>query len=77
MAALLTGSIASVGCRWRASARPRGLPASCGRRSGCFSGSNGRAEQRLVDSAKAELARLYALIDVDLIWVTDSPTSGK
>jgi hypothetical protein len=39
--------------------------------------NDGRAEQRLVDSAKAELARLYALIDVDLIWVTDSPTSER
>ena len=39
--------------------------------------NDGRAEQHLVDSAKAELARLYALIDVDLIWVTDSPTSER
>ena len=35
--------------------------------------NDARAEQGLVDSAKAEVTRLYALIDVDLIWVTEVP----
>jgi hypothetical protein len=35
--------------------------------------NDARAEQRLVDNAKAEVTRLYALIDVDLIWVTEVP----
>src|SRR4030095_6353445 len=33
--------------------------------------NDARAEQGLVDGAKAELARLYALIEVELIWVTE------
>ena len=39
--------------------------------------NDARAEQGLVDSAKAEVTRLYALIDVDLIWVTEVPTPEK
>ena len=39
--------------------------------------NDARAEQRLVDNAKAEVTRLYALIDVDLIWVTEGPTPDK
>ena len=36
--------------------------------------NDARAEQKLVDNAKAEVTRLYALIDVDLIWATEVPT---
>jgi hypothetical protein len=32
-----------------------------------------RADQKLVDAAKAEVARLYALIDVDISWITEVP----
>lgn len=39
--------------------------------------NDARADLKLVDSAKAELARLYALIDVDLVWVTEIPTPEK
>lgn len=39
--------------------------------------NDARADPKLVDSAKAELARLYALIDVDLVWVTEIPTPEK
>ena len=42
-----------------------------------FLRNDARAEQRLVDNAKAEVTRLYALIDVDLIWVTGVPTPEK
>jgi hypothetical protein len=34
-------------------------------------------EQKLIDKAKAEVTRLYALIDVELIWVTKVPTPEK
>ena len=39
--------------------------------------NDARADPKLVDSAEAELARLYALIDVDLVWVTEIPTPEK
>ena len=35
-----------------------------------------KAEQSLVDSAKAEAVRLYALIDIDLIWVPHVTSPG-
>jgi hypothetical protein len=39
--------------------------------------NDARVEQTLVDKAQAEAARLYALIDIDLIWVTEVPSPDK
>lgn len=36
-----------------------------------------KAQEPLVDGVQAEVARLYALIDIDLIWVTKVPSPDK
>jgi hypothetical protein len=35
--------------------------------------NDARGDQALVDAAKAEVVRLYALIEIDLIWVSEVP----